>query len=284
VLALRGRLLPAADQRVLTAFGVQVGVAMDRDLLAREAAAAKPAIEADRVRTALLTAVSHDLRTPLAAASAAVTSLRSLEVSWNAEDRAELLATAEESLQRLTRLVDNLLDLSRLQAGALAIHRQLVILDELVPLALDAVGPEAAAVRWQSAPDLPPVWADPVLLERVIANLVANALRYSPTSHPPVLTASALGDQVQLRVIDRGPGLPDADWEHIFMPFQRLGDRDNTTGLGLGLALSRGLIEAMGGSLCPEDTPGGGLTMVVTLHPSVPAPGPVEVSSEEISA
>lgn len=284
VLALRGRPLPAADQRILTAFGVQVAVALDRDLLARQAAAAKPAIEADRMRTALLAAVSHDLRTPLAAASAAVTSLGSPEISWNAEDRAELLAIAEQSLQRMTRLVDNLLEVSRLQAGALAIHRELVVLDELVAIALDAVGPDASAVRWQPAPALPPVWADPVLLERVIANLVTNALRYSPTSHPPVLTASTMGDRVQLRVIDRGPGIPHADRERIFMSFQRLGDRDNTTGPGLGLALSRGLIEAMGGSLCYEDTPGGGLTMVVTVHPGTPEPGPVEVSGEEISA
>ena len=284
VLALRGRVLPAADQRVLTAFGAQVAVALDRDLLARQAAAAQPAIEADRTRTALLAAVSHDLRTPLAAASAAVTSLRNPQISWDAGDQAELLATADESLQRLTRLIDNLLDLSRLQAGALAVHREPVDLEELVPIALDGLGPEAATVRWQPAPTLPPVWADPVLLERVIANLVSNALRYSPASHPPVVTASALGDQAELRVIDRGPGIPDADREHIFVPFQRLGDRDNTTGLGLGLALSRGLIDAMGGFLIPEDTPGGGLTMVVTLRLTTPEPGPVEVTSEEISA
>jgi len=284
VLALRGRVLPAADQRVLIAFGAQVAVALDRDLLARQAAAAQPAIEADRTRTALLTAVSHDLRTPLAAASAAVTSLRNPEVHWNAEDQAELLATADESLQRLTRLIDNLLDLSRLQAGALAVHRQPVDLDELVPIALDGLGPDAAVVRWQQAPALPPVSADPVLLERVIANLVSNALRYSTASQPPLLTASALGDHVELRVIDRGPGIPDADREHMFLPFQRLGDRDNTTGLGLGLALSRGLIEAMGGSLSPEDTPGGGLTMVITLHLSTPEPRPAQISSEEALA
>jgi two-component system sensor histidine kinase KdpD len=278
VLALRGRLLPAADQRVLTAFGAQVSVALDRDRLTRQAAQAKPAIEADQIRTALLAAVSHDLRTPLAVAKAAVTSLRSPEISWSAEDTTELLASADESLDRLTLLVDNLLDMSRLQAGALAVHQQPVALGELVPIVLDGVGPEAAAVRWRPAPGLPPVCADPVLLERVIANLVTNALRYSPASDPPVLTASALGDHAELRVIDRGPGIPEADRKHIFVPFQRLGDRDNTTGLGLGLALSRGLIEAMGGSLIPEDTPGGGLTMVVTLHPSSPDRGSLEAT------
>ncbi len=284
VLALRGRVLPAADQRVLTAFGAQVAVALDRDRLTREAAEARPAIEADRMRTALLAAVSHDLRSPLAAARAAVSSLRNPEVDWSAEDSTELLATAEESLERLTRLVDNLLDMSRLQAGVLAVHRQPLALGELVPIVLEGVGPEAAAVRWQPAPGMPPVLADPQLLERVIANLVSNALRYSPTANPPVLTASALEDQVELRVIDRGPGIPETDREHIFVPFQRLGDRDNTTGLGLGLALSRGLVEAMGGSLTLEDTPGGGLTMVVTLHPGTSEPGPAEVRGEEISA
>jgi len=284
VLALRGRVLAAADQRVLTAFGAQVAVALDRDLLARQAAAAKPAIEADRVRTALLAAVSHDLRTPLAAASAAVTSLRNPEVNWSPDDQAELLATADESLQKLTRLIDNLLDLSRLQAGALAVHREPVDLDELVPIALDALGEEAAAVRWRPVPALLPVWADPVLLERVIANLVSNALRYSPASQPPVITASALGDHAELRVIDRGPGIPDADRQQLFLPFQRLGDRDNTTGLGLGLALSRGLTEAMGGWLTPEDTPGGGLTMVITLRLSTPEPGAAQISSEEVLA
>ncbi|MGH3846180.1 MAG: sensor histidine kinase [Pseudonocardiaceae bacterium] len=238
------------------------------------------------MRTALLAAVSHDLRTPLAAAKAAVTSLRSPDITWSAEDRDELLATAEESLDRLTRLVENLLDMSRLQAGVLSVHREPVALGEIIPIALDGLGPDAAVVRWQPAPALPPVIADPVLLERVVANLVANALRYSPPDQAPVLTASTLADQVELRVIDRGPGIPEADWDRIFAPFQRLGDRDNTTGVGLGLALSRGLIGAMGGSLSPEDTPGGGLTMVLTLpaHPSAPDSGPPVQASEEISA
>ncbi|MGH3867185.1 MAG: DUF4118 domain-containing protein [Pseudonocardiaceae bacterium] len=286
VLALRGRVLPAADQRVLTAFGAHVAAALDRDQLAREAAQAKPAMEADRMRTALLAAVSHDLRTPLAAAKAAVSSLRSPEVAWSAADTAELLATAEESLDRLIRLVENLLDMSRLQTGALSLHLQPVALDEIIPIALDGLRPEADSVRWHPAPALPPVLADPVLLERVIANLVANALRYSPPHYPPVLTASTLAEQVELRVIDRGPGVPEADWDRIFAPFQRLGDRDNTTGLGLGLALSRGLIEAMDGSLNPEDTPGGGLTMVITLpaHPSAPGHGPLAAASAEVSA
>jgi two-component system sensor histidine kinase KdpD len=217
------------------------------------------------MRTALLAAVGHDLRTPLAAAKAAVTSLRSRDVTWSEQDHDELLLTADESLDRLTRLVENLLDMSRLQAGALSILSHPVALDELVPRALDDIGATGGRVITDIPPDLPYVQADPRLLERVVANLLANALRYAPAHQPPLVTGSTLGDRVELRIIDRGPGIPAAALEQVFSPFQRLGDTDNSTGVGLGLALSRGLTEAMGGTLVPEDTPGGGVTMVVSL-------------------
>jgi two-component system sensor histidine kinase KdpD len=222
------------------------------------------------MRTALLAAVGHDLRTPLASAKAATTSLRSKDVAWSPEDREELVATADESLDRLAALVDNLLDMSRLQAGVLAVEQRPVALDEVVPRALDDLGLAAQGVRLDVRDDLPLVRADPGLLERVVANLVSNALRFSPTDHPPSVTGSALGRRVELRVIDRGPGIAPADLEQVFAPFQRLGDTDNTTGLGLGLALARGLTEAMDGTLTPEETPGGGLTMVVTLAGAEP--------------
>jgi two-component system, OmpR family, sensor histidine kinase KdpD len=267
-LALRGRTLPAADRRVLGAFATYAAVALDQQRLAAQAEAAKPIAAADRMRTALLAAVSHDLRTPLASAKAAVTSLRSPDVNWDAEDHDELLATADESLDRLTHLVDNLLDMSRLQAGALSLFPRPVGLDEIVSRALDNLdGRYAAAqgIRVDIPESLPEISVDPAILERVIVNLTENALRYSPVDKPPLLTASALGDRVELRVVDRGPGIPESDRDRMFVPFQRLGDTDNTTGVGLGLALSRGLTEAMGGSLTPEETPGGGLTMTVTL-------------------
>jgi two-component system, OmpR family, sensor histidine kinase KdpD len=264
-LALRGRTLPAADRRVLGAFAAYAAVALEQQRLAAEAEAARPIAAADRMRTALLRAVSHDLRTPLAAAKAAITSLRSADVNWSAEDRGELLATADESLETLAHLVGNLLDMSRLEAGVLSVFPRPVGLDEIVARSLDDLGPAGRTIDVDIPDSLPEVVADPGILERVIVNLTSNALRYSPPGDPPKLTASSLGDRVELLVIDRGPGIPEADRMRIFVPFQRLGDNDNTTGVGLGLALSRGFAEAMGGSLDPEETPGGGLTMILSL-------------------
>jgi two-component system, OmpR family, sensor histidine kinase KdpD len=268
-LALAGRPLPASDRRVIGAFAAYAGAALEQQRLAAEAEAAKPIAAADRMRTALLAAVSHDLRTPLASAKAAVTSLRSPDVRWNAADTDELLATADESLDRLTHLVENLLDMSRLQAGALSLFPRPTGLDEIVARALDNLEPLGADIDVDIPESVPAVMADPAILERVVVNLTENALRYSPAGKPPLLTASMLGDRVELRVIDRGPGIPEQDKERMFVPFQRLGDTDNTTGVGLGLALSRGLTEAMGGTLTAEDTPGGGLTMTVSL-PAAP--------------
>jgi two-component system, OmpR family, sensor histidine kinase KdpD len=270
-LALSGRTLPASDRRVLGAFAAYAAAALEQQRLSAEAEAARPIAEADRMRTALLAAVSHDLRTPLASAKAAVTSLRSRDIRWAPQDRDELLATADESLDRLTRLVDNLLDMSRLQAGALSVFPRAADLGEIVSRSLDDLGAVARDVVVDVPHTLPEVKVDPGILERVIANLTANALRYSPAASPPLLTASALGDRVELRIVDRGPGIPETDWERVFVPFQRLGDTDNTVGVGLGLALSRGLTEAMGGTLDPEDTPGGGLTMALSL-PAAKAP------------
>ena len=184
----------------------------------------------------------------------------------------ELLVAADESLDRLAGLVDNLLDMSRLQAGALTLSVQPTEVDELVARSLDDLGEDGRRVVTDVPDDLPPVLADAGLLERVVVNLLTNALRFSPAGSPPLLACSRLEDRVELRVVDRGPGIPAGDRDAVFLPFQRLGDTDNTTGVGLGLALSRGLTEAMGGTLEPEDTPGGGLTMVVSL----PA-GPLDV-------
>ncbi|HLY34320.1 MAG TPA: DUF4118 domain-containing protein, partial [Jatrophihabitantaceae bacterium] len=267
-LVLRGRILAAEDQRVLTAFATQVAVAYEQRRLAEAAEAAVPIAEADRMRTALLNAVSHDLRTPIASAKAAVSSLRSPDVDWSERDRQELLANADQALDRLTALVTNLLDLSRLQAGVLTLALGPVGIEDVVSQALDHVD-GSNRVELDVPATLPEVRVDAGLLERVVANLVDNALRYSTSDRPVRVAASAHGDTVELRVIDRGPGVRAGDRDAMFTPFQRLDDHSNGAGVGLGLAIARGFAEAMHGSLTLEDTPGGGLTAVVAL-PRVP--------------
>jgi two-component system sensor histidine kinase KdpD len=262
----------ASQQRLLKAYAAYAKVIADRRRAATADLERLRLADADRTRTALLAAVSHDLRTPLATIRAAVDSLRSSDVVWSAEDEAELLAAVDEATTRLTALVDNLLDMSRLHAGAMSIDLQPTAVDEVISRALDDLGADGVRIVVDLPEDPVLVHADPGLLERVLANVAANALRYAPHETPPHLSSSRLGDRVEIRIIDRGPGIPPGDHERVFLPFQRLGDTDNTTGIGLGLALSRGLVEAMGGTLEPEETPGGGLTMVVSLPAADSAP------------
>ncbi|MEU9869328.1 ATP-binding protein [Actinomadura sp. NPDC048021] len=267
VLVLRGRTLRAEDRRVVEAFAAHAAAALQQQRLTAEAERARPLAEADRVRTALLNAVGHDLRTPLSSAKAAVDSLRSPDVTWIEEDRDELVDTAAESLARLDRLVADLLDMSRLQAGVLGVVARPLAVEDVVPRAVASLDhPGAAGVRIRISGGLPEVPADPVLLQRVLANLIANAVRHNPPGERVTVTASAHADRVELRVIDRGPGIPASERDAVFAPFQRLDDRGDGAGVGLGLALARGMTEAMGGTLLPEETPGGGLTMVVTLR------------------
>ncbi|MFC9226715.1 ATP-binding protein [Streptomyces hygroscopicus] len=263
-LALSGRVLPAEDRRVLAAFAAQAAVVLDRQRLAQEAEQARDLAEGNRIRTALLAAVSHDLRTPLAAIKAAVSSLRSDDVAWSAEDEAELLEGIEDGADRLDHLVGNLLDMSRLQTGTVTPLIREIDLDEVVPMAL--VGVPDADVALDVPEELPMVAVDPGLLERAVANIVENAVKYSPPDRPVLVSASALGDRVELRVADGGPGVPDSEKDRIFEPFQRYGDAPRGAGVGLGLAVARGFAEAMGGRLTAEDTPGGGMTMVLTLR------------------
>ncbi|MFL4907567.1 ATP-binding protein [Streptomyces sp. MMS24-I2-30] len=263
-LALTGRVLPAEDRRVLAAFAAQAAVVLDRRRLREEALRARALAEGNRIRTALLAAVSHDLRTPLAGIKAAVTSLRSHDVDWSEEDRAALLEGIEEGADRLDHLVGNLLDMSRLQTGTVTAIIREVDLDEVVPMAL--VGVDEAGVELDVRETLPMVSVDPGLLERSVANLVENAVKYSPSGRRVMISASAIADRVEVRVVDRGPGVPDEAKERIFEPFQRYGDAPRGAGVGLGLAVARGFAEAMGGTLTAEDTPGGGLTMVLSLR------------------
>ncbi|MFD4139682.1 ATP-binding protein [Streptomyces sp. NPDC058572] len=281
-LALSGRVLPAEDRRVLAAFAAQAAVVLDRQRLVDEAERARRLAEGNRIRTALLAAVSHDLRTPLAAIKAAVTSLRSEDIEWSDEDQAELLEGIEEGADRLDHLVGNLLDMSRLQTGTVTPLIRETDVDEVVPMALVSVPPDS--VELDIPETLPMVAVDRGLLERAVANIVENAVKYSPDGTPVTVAASALGERVELRVADRGTGVPDDAKERIFEPFQRYGDAPRGAGVGLGLAVARGFVEAMGGTLTAEDTPGGGMTMVLTLRAAQghTAPGaglPTQVTS-----
>ncbi|MBW5480364.1 sensor histidine kinase [Streptomyces bambusae] len=267
-LALTGRVLPAEDRRVLGAFAAQAAVVLDRQRLVGQAEEAQRLAEGNRIRTALLAAVSHDLRTPLAGIKASVTSLRADDVEWSEEDRADLLEGIEEGADRLDALVGNLLDMSRLQTGTVTPLIRETDLDEVVPMALAGVPDDS--VELDIPETLPMVAVDRGLLERAVANIVENAVKYSPDGQRVLVSASALADRVELRVVDRGPGVPDEAKTRIFEPFQRYGDAPAGAGVGLGLAVARGFTEAVGGTLTAEDTPGGGLTMVLTLPP---APG-----------
>jgi two-component system sensor histidine kinase KdpD len=266
LLVLRGRSITAEEQRSLDRFAAHIAVAVEQERLVAAADAAEQVAEADRLRTALLAAVSHDLRTPLAVAKTAVTNLRAGDVTFPPDVEAELLATVDQSLDRLTRLVDDLLDASRLQAGVVPITPHAVGIEDVVPRAVDGVAAGRRVVV-EVPDDLPPVLADAGLLERVLANLVQNALRHSPPDAPPGITAQHRGTDVEIRVVDHGPGVPEADRGTLFVAFQHRGDRRGAdgTGIGLGLAVARGFVTSMGGRIEPEDTPGGGLTMLVAL-------------------
>jgi two-component system sensor histidine kinase KdpD len=258
-LALRGRALPASDRRVLEAVAGQALLALRQQRMAVETDAARRRVATTELRTALLSAVGHDLRTPLTSIKAAVGSLRAPDLALSEEDTSELLATVEESADRLTGLVDNLLDSSRLATGAVAPVMRSITYDEAVSRALRGLD----GVDVDVDESLPAVVADPGLLDRVIANVVDNAVRHG--AKPVTVRASAHAARVELWVVDHGRGLPKGAAESAFAPFQRLGDRDATPGIGLGLSVAKGFIEAMNGTIRAEDTPGGGLTVVVSL-------------------
>jgi two-component system sensor histidine kinase KdpD len=280
-LALRGHPLPADERRVLGAFAAQAAVTVEQRRLTEAAAAARPIAEADKMRAALLATARHDLCTPLAAAKEAVGGLSATDVTWKPEQVRELAARADASLDQLTRLVDGLVDLGRLQAGELPLRSGPTDIADVVAHAVASLGPPAAKIRVMIPAATPLAVADPALLERVLVNLLSNAIRYSPADLPATVTASALGDRVELRVIDQGPGVSQADRDRIFVPFQRQAGESAPPGTGLGLALSRGFTEAMQGTLTPEDTPGGGLTMIVSLpacRDTAASPGPGSAS------
>lgn len=277
-LVLSGATLPASQRGLLNAYAAYAKV-MEERRLATEADTERLRLkEADRTRTALLAAVSHDLRNPLAAAKVAVASLRSTDVTFSPDDEAELLATIEESTDRLGALVANLLDMSRINTGSV---RPVLAEVDLTPAVRASIAPLAGGERIEVAvdPDLV-VWADAGLLDRVLANICENALKHTPPSAHVRIDATPEPDRVVLRIADTGPGVEDRDAERLFAPFQRLGDVPQQDGVGLGLAVAHGLTEAMDGTIATEETPGGGLTFVLELA-TPPASSPASPFPEE---
>jgi two-component system sensor histidine kinase KdpD len=237
----------------------------------RRAAEASRAQAATELRNALLAAVSHDLRTPLASIKASVTSLLAHDVEWPPEVARQFATTIDEESDRLANLVANLLDMSRLTTGSMAVRRVEVGVDELVLAAVAGLGDRAHPVHLDIDVDenLPPVETDPSLVERAIANVVDNALAWSPAGRPVRIEAETTAEAVVLRIIDEGPGIAPADREQVFLPFQRRGDRSNGPGVGLGLAVARGLLSAVGGGIRVDGAGSKGTTMAVWL----PLPG-----------
>ncbi|WP_186629932.1 sensor histidine kinase KdpD [Rhodococcus sp. BP22] len=264
-LLLSGSKTGAHDRRVLSAVANQAMGLIRQSELALQASKAAGLAEADRLRRALLSAVSHDLRTPLAAVKASVSSLRSTDVEFSPEDTAELLTTIEESTDQLTGLVGNLLDSSRLAAGVITPSSTVVYVEDAVSAAL-ASSAAAAGSRERVIVDVDDVAvaADAGLLERVLANLIDNALRHAPGT-PVRVGATYAGSRALITVSDSGPGIARGTEEAVFEAFQRLGDSDNTTGVGLGLSVVRGFVEAMKGAVTISETAGGGVTMTVEL-------------------
>jgi two-component system sensor histidine kinase KdpD len=265
VLEAHGPALFAEDRRLLERLAAVAARAWEGQLLAAQADALA---ETDRGRSALLAAVGHDLRTPLTGLKAAVSSLRQDDIAWSEDEEQELLATIEDSSDRLTELIANLLDMSRLEVGGITAHATTVAVDEVVSRAV--LGVPSDVLSMDVPDDLPLVRADPGLLERVVANLVDNARRHSPPGSRFEVTAGATATHVHVRVLDHGQGVASDQWSTMFEPFQRLDDRSASTGVGLGLAIVKGFCEAMDVAVVPSITPGGGLTMTLKLPVAQP--------------
>lgn len=250
------------DRHMLGAWAQAVGQLWRTRALAEQARRAEELAKIDELRASLLAAVGHDLRNPLAAVTAAASTLRQTDIELTPEDREELLETIVEHADRLNDLIANLLDMSRIQAGALSVHPEPTVLLEVL---LGVVRRGAERLELDIPDTLPLVIADAGLLERVVANLVDNADRHVGTGEKVLIRAFPDDGQVVVEVIDHGPGVAPQRLEEIFAPFQHFGDR-TTTGVGLGLAIARGFTQAMGGTLAASATPGGGLTMTIRLE------------------
>jgi two-component system sensor histidine kinase KdpD len=263
-LILSGAFLDTQDRTMVTAFVARVAAGLRAQRIQHEAAALRAIAEADALRTGLLRAVSHDLRTPLATIEANVSSLLQGDVSWSPDEQQVFLTSIEREVHRLTRLVTNLLDAGRLEAGVVTPRSIDVELDDLVASALETIDTQGRRLEINLPDDLPVLRTDPDLYERVVANVVSNACRFSPPDHPVRIRAGVSPGNVDLLVIDCGPGIHESERQSILAPFQRLNDEGS--GAGLGLTVASGFVNLLGGNLRFEDTPGGGLTVVIELR------------------
>jgi two-component system sensor histidine kinase KdpD len=220
---------------------------------------------ADELRTAILRAVSHDLRSPLSSIKASVSSLRQTEVEWPEETKQDFLFSIESETDRLTRIVTNLLDLSRIESGVIRPVLRSISLEEVIPSVIYENGPDHFDIHLEIDNELDEIVADPALLERAIANVLSNALLWSPTPDSVAIYAHERGGNAQIHIVDHGPGIPVDQRSTVLQPFHRLGDSSISGGLGLGLAIADRLMASMNGHLELRDTPGGGLTVVLTL-------------------
>lgn len=252
-------------RNLVTTFGTQVLILLERQVLEENEKELSEIRQADQMRVALLNAVSHDLRGPLASSKAAISSLQNNHVTWTKEDREELLNSASHSLDQLNHLIENLLDMSRLEAGAIFLNWRNVGVEDVVSGAIKSLKSPTDLIEISIDSELPPIKGDPILLERVIGNLLENALRFNPKERPITIAAFQVEERIEIRIIDHGSGLSTKDKSKLFTPFQRLGDRDNSTGVGLGLAIVKGFTELMNGRISIEETFQGGLTMVLSF-------------------
>lgn len=250
---------------LVTTFGSQVLILLERQVLEENERELSEIRQADQMRVALLNAVSHDLRGPLASSKAAISSLLNGGITWTHEEQRELLNSANLSLDQLNHLIENLLDMSRLEAGAIFLNWRNVGVEDVVSGAIKSLKSQTDLIEISIDSELPPIKGDPILLERIIGNLLENALRFNPKGRPVTIAAFHVEERIEIRVIDHGPGISEKEKTKLFTPFQRLGDRDNSTGVGLGLAIVKGFTELMNGRISMEETYEGGLTVVVSF-------------------
>jgi len=269
------RAFDAPEQaHLLETFVSQVAVAVDRALLDEEAQTAQVRVEAERVRNALLSAVSHDLRTPLTAITGAASAALEGETRIDAVTRRELLESIRDEAERLNRLVNNLLDVTRLESGSLQLRREWIPVEELVGVALARLAKPLSErkVTTRLPEDLPPVHVDGLLVEQVFINLLENATKHTPAGQPIDVDARREGNEVVVEIADRGPGLPAGEEQKIFDKFYGVGGGG---GAGLGLTICRAIVEAHGGRIGGQNRPGGGALLRFSLPAGEP-PRPPE--------